>query len=135
MNRGIKLLIRVPVTASGFSASSALDLCQIDDATLYHFTRDEGWETLNSSNQVGGAECGHFGNHLCQLTHRHAPAGLDGGLELFRRIGIDGVVVLHNLEFDGHRNPVCCSSGKDLSLLSNPTEVQADAAICVSTAR
>ena len=80
----------------------AAEIAQLDDVPLGQLAGDDGQEAFDCGDHVHRAQGGHLGSQLGKLAGRHAPAGLDGRVELLGGSRVGRVPPLDDVKFDAH---------------------------------
>ena len=89
-------------TFAGAPQPEAAEIAQFHDVALRQFGGDNSEEAFDRCHHIDRCQRGHLCRPLCQLTRRHAPTGLNGGIELLGGSPVCGVRPFNCIVFNRH---------------------------------
>ena len=87
---------------AGRPQPEAAEVAQFDDVALRQFGGDNGEEALDGCHHIDSGQRGHLCRPLCQFTRGHAPARLDGGIELLGSLAVNGICSFDDIKLYTH---------------------------------
>jgi len=87
---------------AGGPQPEAAEIAQFYNVALGKLAWDNGKEALDGCHHIDSGQRGHLCRPFCQLARRHAPAGLDGGIEFLGSFTVGWVTPLYDIKFYRH---------------------------------